>query len=93
MSLISRVEAAAEKVFDDIEAGVAEVDGAALREARVLLAEAKTAEGRVVELAGQYKTEIEAAVAAAAPEVKAAVEALVTRLLADFSGLFGAEGD
>lgn len=96
MSLISRAEQAAEKVFSDVEAGVREIDGAALREARVLLADAKTAEGRVIELAGEYKAEITAIAAKVieedAPAIEAALIALGERLLVDITGLFGAGG-
>jgi cell division septum initiation protein DivIVA len=95
MSVISKAEQAAEAVFRDVEAGVKDVDGAALHEARELLAEAKTAADRVVELAGQYKAEITAVAEKVAeedaPAIEAALVALGERLLADITGLFAAE--
>ena len=89
MSLISAAEAAAEKVFHEVEAEVEKIDGAALAEARTLLADAKEAEQKALALASQYKTEFEALAAKLEPEVKAELETLATKLLADITGLFG----
>ena len=92
MSVISAAEAAAEKVFHAVETEVEKIDGAALAEARTLLAEGKAAEQKALALAGQYKTEIEALAVQLAPEVKAELETLATRILADITGIFGAAG-
>lgn len=94
MSLISKAEQVVEAVLADVEAGVKDIDGAALAEARRLLAAAKEAEQRVLALAEQYKGEIEAIAARVlqedAPAIEAALVALGERLLADITGLFGA---
>lgn len=90
MGVVSAAEAAVSKVFHEIEAEVEKVDGAALAEAKTLLADAKEAEGKAVALASQYKTEIEGLISAVAPEVKTEIMTALEKMLADFSGLFGA---
>jgi len=93
MTFISKAEAAVEVVFRDVEAGVKDIDGAALHEARALIAEAKAAEAKVVEVAGEYKSEILALAGkigtAEASAVTAEFVAMAERLFADFTGLFG----
>jgi hypothetical protein len=93
MSFITKAEAAVEAVFRDVEAGVKDIDGAALRDARALIAEAKAAEEKVVEVAGEYKSEILAIAGTIATAEASAVEAqfvaLAERLFADLTGLFG----
>ena len=93
MTFISKAEAAVEVVFRDVEAGVKDIDGAALHEARALIAEAKAAEEKVVEVAGEYKSEILAIAGTIATAEASAVEAqfvaLAERLFADLTGLFG----
>jgi uncharacterized membrane protein YqiK len=89
MSLITDVEQAAEKVFHEVEAKVAEFDGQALAEARRLLADAKTAEQEVLALILTNKSQIITLVEKYGPEVVAAVEAILKDLLSKVQGLFG----
>lgn len=97
MNLIDDAVAAAEKVFHDVETGVEDVDGEALRVARALLADAKEAEQKVLALAGQYKAELlalaERVLQGDLPSIEAALIALGEKILADLTGLFAAEGD
>jgi cell division septum initiation protein DivIVA len=89
MSVISAAEAAAEKVFHAVETEVEKIDGEALAEARRLLAEGKAAEQKALELAGNYKAELEALAAKLEPEVKAELETIASKLLAEITHLFG----
>lgn len=89
MSLITNVENAVEDVFRKAEEVVAEIDGAALAEARKLIADAKAAEAKVVSLAEDYKTEIEALVAHYEPQIAQAVIGVAEKLLSDITALFG----
>lgn len=88
MSLITDVEQEVEKVLHGIEAGAAEVDGAALAEARRLLAEAKAAEEAAVTALGNYKAEIAAALEKYGPEAVQLAEAEIEKLLSVIKGLF-----
>lgn len=92
MSLITDVEQAAETVFREAEAKIGEFDGAALAEARRLLADAKAAESSLVTLLGDYRAEVGALVAKYGPEAVAAVDAGLARLLAQVEALFGTAG-
>lgn len=89
MSLITDAEAAAEKVFREVEARVEEFDGQALAEARRLLAEAKTAESQVLSIILADKSQLIALVRQYGPEVVAAVERVLADLLGQMQGLFG----
>jgi hypothetical protein len=93
MSFISRAETVVEAVFRDVEAGVKDIDGVALHEARTLIAEAKAAEAKVIEVAGEYKAEILALAGkigtAEAAAVEAELVALAERLFADLTGPLG----
>lgn len=97
MSLITDAVDAAEKVFHDVEEGVEDVDGEALRVARALLADAKEAEQKVLALAAQYKAELLAIAGQVLqgdlPAIEAALIALGEKILADLTGLFAAEGE
>jgi hypothetical protein len=88
MSLITDVEQAAEKVFQEVEGKVAEFDGAALAEARRLIADAKAAESALVTTLGNYRAEMAALVEKYGPEVVADVEAELAKLLAWVEGKF-----
>lgn len=88
MSLITSAEQAVEKVFRDVEAGIADIDGAALAEARRLLADAKDAESRVAAVLDSYKAEIAAALLKYGPEAAAVIEAEFQKLLSVIQGLF-----
>ena len=89
MSVITSVENAVEQVFHEVETVVSEVDGAALAEARRLIAEAKAAEAKVLSIAETYKTEIAAALAKYGPEIVQEGITLAEKLLSDLQGLFG----
>lgn len=89
MSLFATVEAG-------IKAFVERLDGEAVKVAKELEAEALTelhaveAEvAKALPLIAAFKGELETVVATAAPEVKAAAEALVAKLVADFGALLG----
>lgn len=88
-SLISRLKDAVEKVLGMARDEIEKIDGAALREAETLLADAGAAEAKALELVQEYKTEIEGLAATLGPEVRAALETLAEKILADFTGLFG----
>jgi histidinol dehydrogenase len=89
MSLITDLETEAEKVFHEVEAKVEEFDGEALAEARRLLADAKTAESRVITFIGDYKAEIVAAAEKYGPEVVQLIIEELDKLLSQARGLFG----
>jgi hypothetical protein len=93
MSLFTNLEGAVEKVLHDVEAEVAKIDGAALTEARTLLAEAKAAEDKVLSVLGTSKADILALVAKYGPEAVAALEAELSKLLASIRGVFGVAGE
>jgi hypothetical protein len=89
MSLITDAEQAAEKVFREVEAKVAEFDGAALAEARRLLAEAKGAEAQILSVILTDRSQLIALAEKYGPEFVAAVERVLEDLLAKVQGLFG----
>lgn len=89
MSLISTLEAEAEKVFHEVEAKVEEFDGAALAEARRLLADAKAAEQKVLSAILTDKSALIALAEKYGPELVTAVEGILKDLLANVQGLFG----
>jgi hypothetical protein len=89
MSVIQDAEQAAEKVFHFVEDKVEEFDGAALAEARRLLADAKAAEGEVLDLAAQYKTQLIALAEQYGPEAVAALEQLGSKLITDIEAVLG----
>ena len=76
MSIITKVEQEAEKIWR-------EVDGEARAELKQAVADAKTELGKFLPLVTQAKADVEAAVEAAEPAVKSAVEAVLAKLLAD----------
>lgn len=88
MSLVNYVEQEVEKVFHDVETGVEDVDGAALAEARRLIALAKEAEAGAVAAVSEYKTEIAALLVKYGPEAVQLAEAEFEKLLSVIEGLF-----
>jgi glycerol-3-phosphate dehydrogenase len=88
MSLATKVEAAVEKVVTEVERGVADFDGAALHDARQVIADVQAAEAKGAELAVKYKAEIEALAQQAEGQVAVALTALAEQLAADFASLF-----
>jgi hypothetical protein len=90
MSLVTALSSAVEKIITAVESGVKDVDGEALAEARRLIALAKDAESGVLSLVTQYKTDLEDLIAKIPDaELRQALTDLVTRLVADLTGLFG----
>jgi hypothetical protein len=92
MSLITDAEQAAEKIFRDVEAGVKDIDGAALAEARRLLAEAKSAEAQVLAVIMADRSQLIALAERYGPEVVAAIEKVLGQLLGEMKSLFGLTG-
>jgi len=88
MSLAQKVESAVGKIVSGVERGVADFDGAALRDARQVIADVQAAEAQGAELAVKYKAEIEALAKQAEGQVAVALTALAKQLAADFAGLF-----
>jgi len=88
MSFITSAEAAVEKVFRDVETGIKDIDGAALHEARALIGEAKAAEAKAAQLAGEVKAEAESLIVKYGPEVEADLRALAEHIAA-IVALFG----
>jgi len=82
MSLLSSIEAKLETIWND-------VTGEARTELETLLADAKAEEAKFGPLLTQFETDLKAAVADLTPEVQAAVDALLTKLLADAGLLLG----
>ena len=97
MSIFTELDSAAEKVFHDVEHGVAEVDTDAMADARRLLAAARQAESRLPGLVRGYEAEIVArakqVLADLPPGVRAeleqALQAECTKLLTSLLALFG----
>jgi hypothetical protein len=88
MSLITDVEQAAERVFREAEAKVADLDGQALAEARRLLAQAKTAETQVLAVVLADKAQLLVLAQQYGPELVAAVEAVLKDLLQQVNTAF-----
>ena len=82
MSLLAPIEAKLEQIWS-------EVTGEARKEVEQALADVRAEVAKVEPLLTAFKTDAEAAVAAAEPVVKAAVEALVTKLLEDAAAILG----
>jgi hypothetical protein len=72
---------------------LAQIDGQAAADAKGVIADLETSLADVhqqaVVLAGQVKTDVAGAVAATAPEVKDAVNAIVTKGETDITGVLG----
>ena len=75
---------------EKLEAIWDEVTGEARKEVEQALADVRAEVAKVEPLLTSFKTDVEAAVAAAEPAVKAAVEALAAKLLEDAAAIFGA---
>jgi hypothetical protein len=88
MTLAQNVESAVGHILADIERGVRDFDGQALKDARKAVADVEAAEKQGAELAVKYKTEILVVAKVLEPEAKAALTALAGQLAADFAGLF-----
>ena len=73
MPILAPIEAKLEQIWS-------EVTGEARKEVELALADVRAEVAKVEPLLTSFKTDAEAAVAAAEPAVKAAVEALVTKL-------------
>ena len=84
MPILAPIEAKLEQIWS-------EVTGEARKEVELALADVRAEVAKVEPLLTSFKTDAEAAVAAAEPAVKAAVEALVTKLLEDAAAIFGAK--
>ena len=82
MPILAPIEAKLEQIWS-------EVTGEARKEVELALADVRAEVAKVEPLLTSFKTDAEAAVAAAEPAVKAAVEALVTKLLEDAAAIFG----
>ena len=83
MSLLAPIEAKLEQIWS-------EVTGEARAEVEKALADVRAEVAKVEPLLTSFKTDVEAAVAAAEPAVKTAVEALAAKLLEDAAAIFGA---
>jgi hypothetical protein len=83
MSLLSPIEAKLEQIWS-------EVTGEARAEVERALADVRAEVAKVEPLLTSFKTDVVAAVEAAEPTVKTAVEALATKLLEDAAAIFGA---
>ena len=82
MSLLAPIEAKLEQIWS-------EVTGEARKEVELALADVRAEVAKVEPLLTSFKTDVEAAVEAAEPAVKTAVEALATKLLEDAAAIFG----
>jgi hypothetical protein len=82
MSLLAPIEAKLEQIWS-------EVTGEARKEVEQALADVRAEVAKVEPLLTSFKTDVEAAVEAAGPGVKAAVEALAAKLLEDAAAIFG----
>ena len=82
MSLLSPIEAKLEQIWS-------EVTGEARKEVELALAEVRAEVAKVEPLLTAFEADAKAAVAAAEPAVKAAVEALVKQLLEDAAAILG----
>ena len=82
-------------MFAAIEAKLAaiwhELDGEAKAEWERLLADAKAQEAKFAPLLTEFRTDLKAAIATLEPEAKAAIEALLSRLLTSAGGLLGTD--
>jgi hypothetical protein len=92
VSLVSEAVQAAERVFAEVEAKAAEVDGEALAEARRLLADAKSAEAQVLSVILTDRSQIIALAEKYGPELVAAAEEVLDHLLGQMKSLFSLTG-